>query len=140
MLPDSNEWFFAGAGRRVTRTKSGNLSKDMPDQPFLCFMDVFQQRGFVHAHLLCQFTGVNPPGMIEKSRSIRFQQDLFLFWSEDVKNPVDMGIVIADREDPESNRKHRDFLGRARLQFKRNTTLWLSQLFHQYSDNAFKLR
>ena len=46
--------------------RSGNLSKDMPDQPFLCFMDVFQQRGFVHAHLLCQFTGVNPPGMIEK--------------------------------------------------------------------------
>ena len=41
----------------------------MPDQPFLCFMDVFQQRGFVHAHLLCQFTGVNPPGMIEKSRN-----------------------------------------------------------------------
>jgi hypothetical protein len=41
MTPDSDEWFFAGAGRRGNRTKSGNLSKDMPDQPFLCFMDVF---------------------------------------------------------------------------------------------------
>ena len=48
-------------------TGSGNLPKDMPDQPFLCFMDVFQQRGFVQAHLLCQFTGINSPGMIEKS-------------------------------------------------------------------------
>jgi hypothetical protein len=47
-------------------SRSGNLPEDMPDQAFLCFMDVFQQRGFVHAHLLCQFTGVNPAGMIEK--------------------------------------------------------------------------
>jgi len=82
--------------------RSGNLSKDMPDQPFLCCMDVLRQRGLVQAHLLCQFTGVHPPGMIEKSHPVRFPQDLFLSGSEDVKNPVDMGIVIADREDPES--------------------------------------
>ena len=47
MTPGSDEWFFAGAGRRGNRSTSGNLSKDMPDQPFLGFMDVFQQRGFV---------------------------------------------------------------------------------------------
>ncbi len=48
---------------------SGNLFKNMPDQPFLCLVDVFEQRGLVHAHLLCQFTGVYLPGMIEKSRT-----------------------------------------------------------------------
>ena len=73
----------------------------MPDQPFLRFMDVFEQRGLVHAHLLCKFTGVYLPGVIEKSTSVRFQQNLLLPGSKDVKNPVDMGIVIADGKDLE---------------------------------------
>ena len=46
---------------------SGNLFKNMPDQPFLCLVDMFEQRGLVHAHLLRQFTGVYLPGMFEKS-------------------------------------------------------------------------
>ena len=42
----------------------------MPDQPFLRLMDVFEQRGLVHAHLLCKFTGIYLPGVIEKSTSV----------------------------------------------------------------------
>jgi hypothetical protein len=71
----------------------------MPDQPFLCLVDMFEQRGLVHAHLLRQFAGVYLPGMLEKPGSIRFQQDLFLFWRKDVKNPACIGVVFADRKD-----------------------------------------
>ena len=59
----------------------------MPDQPFLRLVDMLEQRGLVHAHLHCQFAGINPPGMIEETGPLRFQQDLFLFWREDIKNP-----------------------------------------------------
>ena len=80
---------------------SRNLFKNMPDQPFLCLVDVFQERGLVHAHLLCKFAGVYLPGMIEKPATVRFPQDLFLFWRKDLKNPAGIGIVIADRKDLE---------------------------------------
>ena len=55
-----SRWRGGEAGR------SGNLFENMPDQPFLSLVDVFEQRGLVHAHLLSQFTGVDPPGMLEK--------------------------------------------------------------------------
>ena len=35
------------------------------DQPLLCFMDLFQQPGLVHPHLLRQLAVIDLPGMIE---------------------------------------------------------------------------
>ena len=76
--------------------RSCNLCKDMPNQPFLRFMDVFQQRGLVHSHLLRKFAGIDPSGMIEISLVIGFKQDRFLFGCQNIKNSSDMGIIIAD--------------------------------------------
>ena len=52
-----------GAGSR-------DLFKNMADQPFLCLVDVLEQRGLVHTHLLCKFAGVYLPGMIEISAPV----------------------------------------------------------------------
>ncbi len=71
----------------------------MPDQPFLGLVDVFEQRGLVHAHLPGKFAGVYLPGVLEKPGPVRFQQDLVLFWREDVKNPAGIRVIIADRKD-----------------------------------------
>ena len=80
---------------------SRGLFKDMPDQSVLRFVDVLEQRGLVHAHLLRKFARVYPSGMIEKSPAIRFQQDLFLLGGKDIEDPVDGGVIIADRKNLE---------------------------------------
>ena len=97
MYPSSDAGFIMIQGMENNEPDiSCNLFKNMPNQPFLRLVDVFEQRGLVHAHLLCKFAGVYLPGMIEKPAPVRFQQDLFLFWRKDLKNPVDVGDVIAD--------------------------------------------
>jgi hypothetical protein len=68
----------------------------MPDQPFLRFMDVCQQGSLGHPHLLCKFAGIDPPGMIEITFVIGFEQDRFLLGRQNIKNSGYMGIIIVD--------------------------------------------
>lgn len=64
-------------------------------------MDVFEKSRLVHAHLFRKNARIDLPRMIEIPLAVAFQQYIFLPGGEDTKNPVDMGIIVADRKDLE---------------------------------------